>query len=50
MYVIKWDLGNTGKSQIFVRYLISYFRTFEKVQNLIPDENLFLSWSHRISM
>ena len=40
----------TVQSQIFVRYLISYFRTFGEVRNLIPDENLFLSWGHRISM
>ena len=33
---------STVKSQIFVRYLISYFPTFEKkVLNLIPYENFF---------
>ena len=36
---------NTVKSQIFVWYLISYFRTFEKkVQNLILYESFFLLW------
>ena len=34
-------LDNTVKSQIFVRHLISYFRTLKKVWNFIPDENFF---------
>ena len=34
----------TVKSQLFVRYLISYFRTCEKVQNIIQDESLFFVW------
>ena len=40
----------TVKSQIFVRYLFRTFVLLKKVRNLIPDENLFLSWGHRISM
>ena len=41
---------DTVKSQIFVRYLFSYFRTFENSTNLIPNENFFSFWDPQISM
>ena len=44
-----WLTRFTVKSQIFVRYLISYFRTFEKVLILKPYENFFLLWDPRFS-
>ena len=40
----------TVKSQIFVRYIILYFCTFEKSAKFSTGWNLFLSWGHRISM
>ena len=40
----------TVKSHIFVRYLISYFRTFEKSAKFNTGWKFILSWGHRISM